>query len=330
MDKARTKIYLSFLLAGALFVIFLANMVVASSPAPRFCGLCHQAEYSDWRASGHQEIGCNQCHQGPGVLGQGAQRLRVFSMIASAAVGSTDSSADVSSGVCLGCHESVAREKVTKNNLIMSHKEVIAARWNCGSCHREAVHKGGDRRPNRGTMDRCLTCHNEMGADTECETCHVADARLRKVSDNTPWRVAHGPDWRSNHGLLDLNLCQNCHTAQYCVRCHDIEDLPHSSGWLDTHGKTAKDERKREACYVCHDKKACSSCHGLPMPHPSDWLPNHLDVVKNQGKKGCLNCHMERGCDDCHSNHLHPGVDPRKLQENFFDQGRKWSGFGNN
>jgi hypothetical protein len=326
MDKARTKIYLGFLLAGALFVAFLANMVVAASPASGFCGLCHGAAYTDWRASAHQDLTCNQCHQGSGALGQGVQRLRVFSMIGSTVVGSTEASAEVSSGVCLGCHRSVARQKVSSKGLTMSHKEVIEARWNCGACHREAVHKSGGR-AGLGTMDQCLKCHNEKGADTECETCHVGEARLNQSSAKTPWRVSHGPDWRSNHGLLDMDLCQNCHTQQYCMRCHGVADLPHSSGWLDTHGKAAKGQR--EACYVCHEQQSCASCHGLPMPHPDDWLPKHLDVVKSDGKKGCLNCHMERGCDDCHTTHLHPGVDPDKLQEQFFDRGRSWDGFGN-
>jgi hypothetical protein len=327
MDNARLKVYLWFLLAGALFVAVLANVVIAASPSSRFCGLCHGPAYQDWQASAHQDIGCNRCHQQPGALGQGIQRLRVFSMIGSMVVGSKESPGNVSRDVCLSCHRAITETVVSKNNLIMSHKEVMETPWNCGSCHRQAVHKAGVR-PDLGTMDRCLACHNEQGADTECEVCHVTDARLRNVSANTPWRVAHGPDWRSNHGLLDLNLCQNCHTSKYCSRCHEIEDLPHSSGWLDTHGKTAKDEKQRAACYVCHDKeKVCAACHVQPMPHPDNWLGQHLEVAKAEGTKTCDRCHMARGCDDCHAKHVH-GVSVGKLRENFLKQGRSWGGFG--
>jgi hypothetical protein len=54
-------------------------------------------------------------------------------------------------------------------------------------------------------------------------------------------------------------------------------------------------------CSTCHSDKFCSDCHGVPMPHPSDFQESHAEVG-NENPDSCVLCHgpADRFCDDCH------------------------------
>lgn len=306
--------YKHWLLASlALSVLIVINISVTAAPSPRFCGACHQADLRAWAGSAHQNVSCRSCHQGPGVAGMAAQRLRIVEMLGNTVTGNRNAAAQVKSDTCLKCHDDIRRGTVRSNGLVMSHKEVIAARLPCAECHRKAVH-GAGRRYGAAGMETCLKCHLEEGADISCKSCHTGNPARRKAKELTPWRVAHGPEVEKNHGLLDTQLCSVCHATQYCFRCHKVRDLPHSPGWLNLHGAVAK--RTEKDCLSCHRKSACEKCHTVKMPHGNDWLKNHSSVAKKQGKDICLGCHMDRGCDECHQRHIHP-VNLRRLEKNF-------------
>ena len=65
---------------------------------------------------------------------------------------------------------------------------------------------------------------------------------------------------------------------------------------------------------MCHKKSACDGCHGVPMPHPGDFLLDHKQLVKKAGKESCSRCHEQSSCDNCHAQHIHPGVKPDQLK----------------
>lgn len=263
-------------------------------------------EYTTWQVSAHKNIPCARCHQYPGFLGQGIQRLRLLSMVSAKITGfyREPISVRVPDSICLSCHVKEAKQTVTVKGIRINHRDIIKSGWTCGACHNSVVH--GDAVPIKsiGSMDKCLPCHNEKLGYTECEFCHRETPKRRGRGPATPWRIAHGPNWRRTHAALDIRLCQTCHTELYCSRCHKLSDVPHSENWLAIHGpKAAADKGK---CYQCHKKELCAGCHVLPMPHPADWLPKHFGVVKARGEKLCLNCHMRRSCGECHEKHVHP------------------------
>jgi hypothetical protein len=72
------------------------------------------------------------------------------------------------------------------------------------------------------------------------------------------------------------------------------------------HGKEAASADAK--CSSCHkDQEFCNSCHGLEMPHPTNFLKIHASQTKKLGEKTCLNCHIKKDCDTCHDAHVHPG-----------------------
>jgi len=308
--------------AAVLLALIFANLFNVSAAFPGSCRVCHRMAYKGWAASPHKSVYCNSCHQKQGFTGQASWRLRVLSMFGSTVIGNTNASSRITRKTCLACHDGIRRGVVKSKNLIMSHAEVIEDGPNCGECHRKEVHGKGPQYK-LASMDKCLKCHLEEDADLDCFTCHVENARLKKSKDLTPWRIAHGPKWRSNHALLDIELCRVCHTSEYCFRCHQIRDLPHSAGWLNSHGKIAKGQR--EDCLVCHRESLCQGCHDLNMPHGDQWLSQHSTVAAERGTKICLDCHMARGCDDCHERHIH-AVKLERIQDGFMKQGQTWGG----
>jgi hypothetical protein len=317
------KRWLLFVPVGLVLLVFIFfNLSAIATPFPKSCQFCHATAYAGWSASPHKDTDCNNCHQDPGLIGQVSWRLRVLSMSYSLLTGNRNAAAQVKQKACLGCHNDIQLGAVSSDGLTMSHTAVIQGDPSCGECHKKSVHGKGTQYK-FASMDKCLTCHLEEGADTSCLTCHVGKMRPKRSEGLGPWQVAHGRKWRTNHGLLDLALCPICHSSQYCVRCHKISDLPHSPGWLNVHGKVAKNQR--DDCFVCHNKTLCQGCHKTEMPHNSKWLSEHPAVANKQGKKICLNCHLARACDDCHAKHVHP-VELKKVQD-FFKQGLKWGGF---
>ncbi|MCL5736848.1 MAG: hypothetical protein M1274_14970, partial [Actinobacteria bacterium] len=86
-----------------------------------------------------------------------------------------------------------------------------------------------------------------------------------------------------------------------CLSCH-----------TDFQKKTASEDAKtfshslhlsqRISCSTCHvqvghagmaipDQKVCLECHGMQMPHPSDFGTSHGQTVKANGAEVCGRCH---------------------------------------
>ena len=58
---------------------------------------------------------------------------------------------------------------------------------------------------------------------------------------------------------------------------------------------------------ACHkDPAVCQDCHGLPMPHPADFRPQHAKVATSRADVRCRKCHTEYDCRNCHARHAHP------------------------
>lgn len=315
-DNMLTKLYLSaaiFLLAG--FVFF--NVVSTFDVFPRFCGQCHRSSYSTWNSSNHATVKCRVCHNGPTVFGTISGRIQLAGMIPSALISKYQKpiTAFVSSEVCLKCHNNIKSKVIRKKLLIVSHKEIIEAGFECDVCHSTVVHSDLAARQNKATMEKCLSCHNNVVASGKCEVCHTKVRVVVSAQRFTgPWQITHGKNWRELHGMGNLSTCQTCHSKLFCSRCHTIE-LPHPTAWLATHGKqVVNSDAVKNSCSKCHQGALCKNCHKIKIPHPSDFLNKHSKLVKKTGADVCYGCHQKEACTKCHAFHIHPGIPQSKLK----------------
>ncbi len=294
-----------FLLICSVFI--LVNSIFALTPLPSFCNVCHSRDYQTWRESSHRKVTCNFCHQRSGILGIGIQRVKVLRMVSNEITGlyKRPVTADVKREQCRLCHLDVETRVVVKNAIRVSHDEFTKKGWQCTECHNTVAHNGSVPKKEFGTMEKCLECHNLEQSSTACTLCHVEGvARERRVYSDT-WKITHGPNWRTIHGMGNLLTCNVCHGKAYCSRCHKI-DLPHSEAWMATHGKVA--QQFPDSCMQCHRENLCKSCHKIEMPHPPGFLPAHSEFVKARGEELCLRCHMKASCTICHARHIHRAI----------------------
>jgi hypothetical protein len=83
-------------------------------------------------------------------------------------------------------------------------------------------------------------------------------------------------------------------------------ELPHPLSFGSVHGSAAI--QLDDTCYDCHDKTGfCTNCHGIEMPHPEEFLPEHPEIADGYFDLECTSCHVQADCTACHVAHTHPG-----------------------
>lgn len=316
VDRILQRVYYGILsVVLGIFVYF--NIVGALGAIPGTCGICHSSSHAAWKQSKHQDIACTSCHAGNEPFAIISQRLALARMIPAQLSGfyRKPVTALVPSKNCLGCHKPIESKVVESKALRVSHKEIISAGYACGDCHSTVAHGKSAARQNVAEIGKCLNCHNDITASSECATCHIKDAkRDPSYRVRGPWQISHGENWRQTHGMDNLNTCQACHSKFYCSTCHSTE-LPHPSSWIVSHGKEVKSSNEAAAgCKQCHSESLCNNCHSLEMPHPRSFLPRHKEIVKEDGDQTCYQCHLKESCSRCHKYHTHPGIPENKLK----------------
>lgn len=315
-DFILQRVYFGILSVGLLAIIYF-NLVGALGTMPGYCGLCHGPSYTAWKASAHGETKCSTCHGGTSAFGFVSGRLSLARMIPAqlTAYYKRPVTTTVSNDKCLGCHSHIVAKTIENGLLKVSHKEIISAGYECTHCHSTVVHGKAAIRKNVAEMEKCLSCHNGTAASGACDKCHIkADVVGRTERINGTWQITHGANWRKTHGMGNLSTCQTCHSKLYCSRCHNTE-LPHSTGWLATHGKELKGSPEaQKSCMQCHRGALCQNCHSMPMPHPNTFLVEHSKIVKEKGNESCYGCHLKEACTKCHTYHTHPGIPKDKLK----------------
>lgn len=170
----------------------------------------------------------------------------------------------------------------------------------CADCHSDLdeVFKSGRNTGLLFTHEE----HFEVGS-SDCAMCHPVNAhepdRINKPT-MTRCYMCHGPTQRA----LASGTCETCHPT-------DFPDRPGNhllASWEEEHGERAKEDAFD--CATCHEKPDfCSSCHGVPMPHPEGWdeLPHAESFFEVGGAQGCVRCHQPTSvaqprtdCDSCH------------------------------
>jgi predicted CXXCH cytochrome family protein len=305
---------------AALLVIGAGIVVVAAHP--RSCTSCHATQAASAEGGTHATVRCERCHSEDSPAGILMGRVAVIDMTVATVIPTRDAVVSyVPSARCLGCHADGMAQTVVADRIRMNHRAPVEAGWECVTCHASVGHDV-DSALGGYTMDMCLGCHAVSAQNlTTCETCHTqteATTAVARGETRSPWRVTHGPEWQSAHGMGDLSTCSACHLPGYCVRCHGA-NVPHVSGYLSDHGRDVMSRAEGpERCYTCHRDSGCFDCHGLEMPHPDGFLQDHSARIEKEGdayRETCARCHKAESCVGCHTEHTHPGLTPEHIEE---------------
>ena len=203
----------------------------------------------------------------------------------------------------------------------------------CSDCH-ELVRKRPDvSKPDlKGAYHRqCMQCHRAWSGKAECESCHVLNNSNKKIQEKnisdlakkivhpnivTPSIIKFDTPkasgkivtfYHSQHLDLFGLECQNCHSHESCLKCHNQNKT--------TAVKTKSTEQKHTICSNCHDTKAnCVSCHANVVKEGFNHKElTGFDNSKFHSKLSCNRCHVNKGvfkgltgdCINCHGKWSH-------------------------
>lgn len=279
--------------------------------ASRLDGFCSEAchamrPYQAAAAQGpHAGVECRECHSSPGLAGAIAEGVAVQRRAVAQLAGRTPAESGFSDASCRSCHPAIQTATLVKRGIAVRHQDFMENE--CTHCHGGAGHLLDGRIYDVTEMDDCMTCHSASGREPEgCELCHAQERDRERLKRSSSWRITHGPDWATTHGMGDMGSCVSCHVPTYCARCHGVA-LPHPSGWAREHGKDLA-RRDRATCEVCHQRSWCTGCHGVEMPHAAGFIEVHGPAADEAGDTTCYRCHPKTACDDCHFRSSHPDL----------------------
>ena len=322
-----------------LLVIILAGSggLITVSEQTWFCNSCHimNPYYASWKASGHSEVNCLECHIDPGFAGIVRAKLNGIAQAVDYSLGrnGTKPNALVKDDSCLrdGCHvkESLLTEPVTTvNNLYkFSHQGHIDATVSglpllCTTCH---SHFEGKEHFKISTQV-CFICHFSKAdngsvahlINTRCWDCHDAPGKSLTQGGVV---IDH-----SKFILAQLDCEQMCHNKQVDpntlvqdVRCLDCHDFQNREQYTAKELHLSHSKKDKVECLACHEminhtarpiKKhhtslKCDKCHKVPFE--AARLAK-IEFIKMPGD--CSFCHTDphsgqfkKTCQQCHSEH---------------------------
>lgn len=263
------------------------------------CSNCHiiKPEVETYKQTAHYKAGvaCQKCHTKPGVFNYFIRNLEGIGNVILYVSGEYERpiTAYVGADTCVQCHpkSQLERDQVF-GNIRVNHTGLREAGYQCLTCHANISHPGTRPEIARSAQNRmsvCAECHDGVQLPDDCGTCHVGGAPAEEIDVPIQGRVT-------------AKQCRGCHESKvFCSECHKGLQMPHPPGWQRGHGKVVLD-RGRSICVSCHradGKNFCINCHGLPMPHPGNWLPRHDDEAAKD-RQVCVKCHGKNSCIKCH------------------------------
>jgi nitrate/TMAO reductase-like tetraheme cytochrome c subunit len=306
----------------AKFILYLGAIIIVVAAAsgwamhlastPGFCGTCHVVKpyITAWEKSSHANVTCSGCHGRKGVVpwlyGQVLilewTYLNISERYEKPINRHSELSMEIESEICQYCH-TVPKKVTASPGIKINHQKHAEKEIGCTVCHNRIAHPGvtdykGEAKvkpvvfqgkvietgayPDRMKMRYCMKCHTggkgELEGPRDCNACHPKDFDLKP----------------KNHivaGFLKPPLDTKVRAV-------------HSQG--------AKLDQ--EYCLSCHEKKFCSDCHGMDMPHPAkDWTKGKQEhVALGKAKpQSCQLCHPQtKFCTACHHPDWKPAEGP--------------------
>ncbi len=247
-----------------------------------------------FKESIHGELGCTDCHSGPGDYDD-VPHYRKYQPVD-----------------CSGCHDDVVTEFAGS-----VHEDFLKDRdMTCATCH--PIHERG--KTHAYAMDGCGTCHDDVAAEyatsvhragrkqnggaATCASCHGSHHVLA-VSDSTAM---------VNERNVPI-LCGECHAKQPPITADYVRLPVVVPGYLESvHGHGWQEGKHAAVCTSCHgshDSRLASD----PRSHinrqnvPETCGQCHTQIAEEyensiHGKAVALGVEDAPTCNDCHSEHL--------------------------
>ncbi len=308
-----------------------------------FCAKgCHKVQDDSiiaYQKSTHSEISCMACHM-PVNANPIVFVLHKMKALGELYLTVTDKfelplnphshlslSEEMESDKCTQCHNLKNREVTPSKGIIISHekheeaKPVAAAEveyWNeiqCTWCHNRIAHneEGWDltlknpdgeeshKHENYMTMDACFRCHtltdtsiSMYKAPGACGKCHPKDFKLKPESHEA---TSFYPE-----GHADMAKEMKSEAASALAEFEKRESEAES----DKEKAPLPPVEAVFYCTTCHvEATFCTRCHGMDMPHSTEFKEKkHPEVAKTKMDK-CDLCHNVKKtgytfCNNCH------------------------------
>lgn len=330
-DPVRRPRYIIWSLAAV--VVLAAIMIVALGVTSTrwFCSEgCHKVQDDTiiaYEHSSHSEISCMACHMpvgaNPAVFifhkaeALGELYLTVTNNYSLPLNPESEVALTMAGTQCTQCHNPEKRKITPTQGILIDHKIHEEKAVECGICHNRIAHnedfkltltdpdtgKANTKHSNFMTMTACFRCHTQgqqpgggLKAPGACPACHPADFELKP-----PSHLVEG-FFPSGHAKLAQVEVKRVRSSEASVpaeaeTAEKTQDEPHT----EELGPSLAPVESINECYTCHKESFCTDCHGLPMPHPDDFIKGHGALGKTIPAK-CARCHGDPKvfCDECH------------------------------
>jgi hypothetical protein len=340
-------------LCAALFMIAALGVTSTYWFCANGCHKVQDDTITAFDSSVHSEVSCMSCHMpvgaGPVTFllhkaeALGELYLTVTNTFELPLNGGSELALDgevMNSGQCTQCHSDNRRVTPSKG-IIIDHEAHAENDVHCTVCHNRVAHPenfeltlpDNAKHDDFMTMTACFRCHSqEEGglAPGACEVCHPPDFELKPDNHFEAGFYQLGGD-SSGHAQLALRALGATSSAEASgtdsAESTGTESAAEQAAEQDAAEQQTAEESSGEGresevpplddvfyCGTCHANRFCESCHGLPMPHPPDFVKGHGELGKTKPEV-CSNCHAvgdaartasTQFCNSCH----HPQGDP--------------------
>ncbi|HDP99474.1 MAG TPA: hypothetical protein ENN22_09880 [bacterium] len=207
---------------------------------------------------------------------------------------------------CSKCHKdpdnAVEYPRIVDYIAKFPHDKHITDPDACEKCHSGVSTSDNIMDQHLPKMALCVDCHSDMDRDDYCLVCHAKSEDLLPADHKLNWRVEHGV----TAGVK--NDCQTCHKTEYCLECHQKDNLDsrvHPIGYVNRHGVDSKGNK--ENCLTCHEEQSfCVDCHQSRMVMPrnhglANWSNRTTGGRHARAARldldSCLSCHSDAKSD---------------------------------
>lgn len=320
-------------------------VMVGATTSYWFCAeICHKVQDDSiftYNRSTHSKVSCVSCHMpvNANVVTYLIHKVEALAELPMTVAGTYSIPLNAESEVslnkkmfpdtqCTQCHDLENRVVNSSDGIIIDHAVHTDAGVRCTMCHNRVAHnevgynfvnvdpktgKKNTGHDNFMSMTACYRCHGlEKGspAPGTCSSCHPKDFKLKPKDHETA-------DFMKQHGELALEEVKHVQEIEketgvaspdpaaktdYVNKLMAEAELP-AKGEFEW---PVAPEGTINRCYTCHDQKTfCDSCHGVQMPHPTEFLADHSKQANDPKlAKKCVMCHGENSktafCSSCH------------------------------
>ena len=321
-----------FVLWAITAVIVLAAVVIVAlgvTSTKWFCAEgCHKVQDDTiiaYERSTHSRVSCMACHMPVGadpvtfVLHKaealGELYLTVTDNFELPLNGESHVALTMPSEQCTQCHNLANREVTPARGVLIDHDKHAEKHVDCAVCHNRVAHDEDFKltlsdpatgEPNRKheqfmSMTACFRCHThdatggELDAPGECSACHPKDFELKPPSH---FEESFYPEGHARLAQAEESRTARAEAAEKGHEGDEAQAGGHGEAGV---GLTLVKVDTINECSTCHSDKFCTDCHGVPMPHPSDFKKGHGEAG-DKNPKACARCHgsSTQFCDECH------------------------------